>query len=198
MLHAIRSPIAIALAGALLGGCISLGPKTPDTLMTLTPAQVAPAGTQRSAEPGGAVTVMVPTTPQELMTVRVPVRAPGNTVAYLKDAQWVEQPARLFQQLIAATVQARTNRVVLNPRQASSDPGTRIGGDLEQFGVDAVTMEAVVTLDAFRLTSGSDRVDNRRFEARVKLDAIDAAHVTPALNQAANQVAADVAGWVGG
>ncbi len=38
----------------------------------------------------------------------------------------------------------------------------------------------------------------QRFEARVPAATPDAAGVGPALNQAANQIAADVARWVGG
>ena len=39
-------------------------------------------------------------------------------------------------------------------------------------------------------------LDSRRFEARVAVGAIDATTVGPALNEAANKVAADVADWV--
>jgi len=41
-------------------------------------------------------------------------------------------------------------------------------------------------------------VEKRRFEARVPVAAIDAVSAGTALNQAANQVAAEVATWVAG
>jgi cholesterol transport system auxiliary component len=45
---------------------------------------------------------------------------------------------------------------------------------------------------------GSDAVfEKRRFEARVPVAKIDAEQAGPALSQAANQVAAQVADWVG-
>jgi cholesterol transport system auxiliary component len=67
---------------------------------------------------------------------------------------------------------------------------------LQTFGVDADTSEAVVVYDGV-LARGADAVESRRFEARVPMAAIDAASAGPALNQAANRVAADVAAWIG-
>ena len=57
-------------------------------------------------------------------------------------------------------------------------------------------MEAVLIYDA-AVSRGKDAVETRRFEARVPVAALDAASAPAALNQAANQVAAEVAAWVG-
>jgi cholesterol transport system auxiliary component len=46
-------------------------------------------------------------------------------------------------------------------------------------------------------TAGGTRVETRRFEARAPADGT-ASTVGPALNRAANQVAIDVARWIGG
>jgi cholesterol transport system auxiliary component len=46
-------------------------------------------------------------------------------------------------------------------------------------------------------TAGGTRVETRRFEARAPADGT-ASTVGPALNDAANQVAAQVAQWIGG
>ena len=134
--------------------------------------------------------------PQELATLRVPVTKGGISVAYLKDAQWVEQPNALFARLLSETIAAATGRVVLDPRQFSLDPGTRLTGQLQAFGRDADTMEVVARYDA-ALARGGDNVETHRFEARVKVSAAEPAAVSPALNQAANQIAADVARWIG-
>ena len=77
------------------------------------------------------------------------------------------------------------------------DPGIRFTGQLQSFGVEADAMEVVATYDA-ALARGEGRVETRRFEARVPIAAVDVASVAPALNQAANQIAADVAAWIGG
>ena len=186
----------LALSCALgLSGCFG-GAKVPDTLMTLTPAQARTAATTRTAAEGEAITVVVPTAARELQTLRVPVQESAVAVSYLKNAQWVENPDALFARLVGETISARSGRVVLDPRQFTLDPGTRLTGTLQSFGIDADTSEAVVVYDGV-LARGADVVESRRFEARVPMPAIDAASAGPALNQAANRVAAEVAAWVG-
>lgn len=196
MMKQIKPCLTLGFALAL-SGCISFGADPPDSLLTLTPASSVAAQTSRTASAGEAVTVVVPSVPQALRTNRVPVRTGATAVAYLKDAQWVEMPAPLFGRLLSETIAARTGRVVLDPAQFTFDPGVRLTGQLQSFGVDADRMEAVVLYDA-ALARGADQVETRRFEARVPVAAVDVAAVGPALNQAANQVAADVAGWIGG
>ena len=188
----ILSALGLVLA---LSGCFSFGGKVPDSLLRLTPAETVPAATSRTVAASEAVTVVVPTTPQELRTARVPVRS-GDTVAYLKDAQWVEAPGALFGRLVSEVIAARTGRVVLDPMQFTFDPGVRLSGQLSSFGLDASTNEAVVVYDA-AVARGANRVESRRFEARVPVAAIDVASAGPALNQAANQVAAQIADWIG-
>jgi cholesterol transport system auxiliary component len=164
--------------------------------MRLTPDQTRPAGASQTATAAQTLTVVPPALPQELRTARVPVRTGGTAVAYLKNAQWVENPDALFARLVGETISARGGRVVLDPRQFTLDPGTRLTGTLQSFGIDADTSEAVVIYDGV-LARGSDTVESRRFEARVPMPVVDAASAGPALNQAANRVAAEVAAWVG-
>lgn len=193
-----KTRILTALAAALaLGGCISFGSEPPPSLLSLTPDATSPAGTSRTVGPGEAITVLPPRVPAALATNRVPVQADGTNIAYVKEAQWVDQPNRLFRALLAETISAKTGRVVMDFRQFSFDPGLRIGGELLNFGVDSQAMEAVVTYDATRTLPGSDRIEERRFEARVPVSEIKAGPVGVALNGAANKVAADVAAWVG-
>ena len=189
-----RLPCAILAAALLVAGC-GFGPKVPAVLMRLSPDAV-PSAAGRSAPTSQAITVVPPSVAQELRTARVPVRTGALQVAYLKDAQWVEAPSGLFARLLSETIQARTGRVVLDPKQFTFDPGQRLTGTLNSFGLQADTMEAVVIYDA-ALARGADAVETRRFEARVPVAAIDVASAPEALNRAANQVAAEVAAWVG-
>lgn len=187
----------LALGNVLaLSGCFG-GAKVPDTLMTLNPAQVRSAATTRSAAEGQAITVVVPSVPRALETLRVPVHETDLRVSYLKNAQWVEMPAELFARLVSETIAATTGRVVLDPRQFTFDPGQRLTGSLQRFGLDAERMEVVAIFDAALARQGGG-ITSRRFEARVPVTTADATTVAPALNQAANQVAAEVATWVGG
>jgi cholesterol transport system auxiliary component len=186
----------LALAASLaVSGCLSFGAKPPPTLMRLT-ADVQRPTASRTAQAGQAITVVPPSAPAELLTPRVPVRTGATQVAYVKDAQWVEAPTILFARLLSETIAARTGRVVLDPKQFTFDPGQRLTGTLQSFGLDADTSEAVLIYDAV-IARGKDAVESRRFEARVPVAALDAASAPAALNQAANRVAAEVAAWVG-
>lgn len=188
----------LALGAALaLSACLSFGSKPPPYLLTLTAAQTVPAATSRTAAASEAVTVVPPTVPQALDTNRVPVTTGDTAIAYVKDAQWVETPNTLFGRLLSETIAARTGRVVLDPRQFTFDPGVRLTGQLQAFGVDSDTMEAVATYDA-ALARGEGQVETRRFEARVPVAAVGVGTVAPALNEAANRIASDVAAWIGG
>lgn len=181
-------------AALLLGGCFSFGADPPDSLMTLEPAQTRPAGTTWTAAEGETITVVTPTVPRELQTARVPVHENDLAIAYVKEAQWVEPPANLFARLLSETI-AASGRVVLDAKQFTFDPGTRLTGQLQRFGVDATTSEVVAVYDAALARPGGG-VATRRFEARVPVAAVDTANVRPALNQAANQIAGEVAAWV--
>ncbi|HWH16733.1 MAG TPA: ABC-type transport auxiliary lipoprotein family protein [Allosphingosinicella sp.] len=183
-----------ALAALALGGC-GLGGKTPDLLLNLTPEMSVAPQTGNASSSENAITVVRPTVPQALDTTRVPVLQ-GLTVTYLKDAYWVDTPNDLFRRLLSETIAARTGRVVLDPLQFSFNPGNRLTGQLQNFGLDANRMEAVVTYDA-ALARGAEAVVTRRFEARVPVAAADRNNVAPALNVAANRVAAEVAAWIG-
>ncbi|WP_370189700.1 ABC-type transport auxiliary lipoprotein family protein [Qipengyuania sp.] len=186
-----------ALAPALLlGGCLSLGGEVPDSLLTLTPATTAPAGTGASGAQNSALVLTEFEVPKALDVTRVPVQVTDTEIAYLKDAVWVERPARLFRRLLAETIRTRSNRVVIDGDDPGVSANERLQGTLRAFGYDARTREAVVTFDAVRNGSGS-AVVTRRFEARVPVAAPETAFVGPALNQAANDVAAQVAGWIG-
>lgn len=193
-----RSMSPLVLAAALpLAGCISFGAAPPDTLLTLTAASAVPVGQQRDSATAKSIVIGVPVTPQSLATQRVPVQSSPTQLAYVKDAQWAEPPARLFARLTADTVAARTGRVVLSQVQSLSEANDDLQGELRNFGLDAATRQAVVTFDGSLTRAGRPSTEKRRFEARVPVAAIDAASTGPALNQAANQVAAQVADWVG-
>ena len=191
--------LGLAVAAAMpLAGCISFGAKPPPSLLTLTPSAAIAVGQEQSSAGGRSITVQVPAVPASIASARVPVQATPTTIAYIKNALWAEPPARLFARLLSDTLTARSGLVVLSGAQSIGDPGALLGGELRQFGVDAVSQSAVVTFDASLSRAGETTVEKRRFEARVPVAAIDAATVGSALNDAANQVSLQVAEWAGG
>lgn len=193
-----RPTLLLAFPASLaLSGCF--GGHAPSQLLTLTPAEMRPAATPRSAGQGEAITVTVPSLPQALRTTRIPVYVNETTIQYLTDAVWVEQPGALFARLLGETIAARTGRVVLDPSQYSHDPGTRITGTLVKFGLDPNQMQVVIVYDAALNRPGpTGGVVTNRFEARLPVADATPATVAPALNQAANQLAVQVAAWIGG
>ena len=185
------------LLAASLSGCISFGGKPPASLLTLHSAVDLPVGESQRSNVASTITISVPSVPQELSSSRVPVHSGGIAIAYVKDAQWVERPSQLFARLLGDTITSRTGRLVLNTRQSQLDPGAYLQGEIRAFGIDADTGEAVVTYDAALIRGKETVIEKRRFEARVRVAPVDATTVGPALNTAANQVATQVADWVG-
>lgn len=194
---AMKTPLLILLAALPLSACISFGAAPPPTLLTLTAQSAVAVGQNQNSATAKSVTLQVPTVPQALATARVPVQSTATSIAYVKDAQWAEPPARLFARLMSDTVAARTGMVVLSTIQAVGDPSAQLGGELRNFGLDATTREAVVTFDASLTRAGLQTVEKRRFEARVPVPAIDAPSAAAGINTAANTVAQQVADWVG-
>ena len=184
--------LALPLAGCLGG----LGGKAPEELYTLTPARVAPAGAGTSAPATTALAILEPNVGQRLNVTRIPVQMSDSTLAYLKDAVWVEKPARLFQNLVVESVRARGNRLVVREGDLGYNAITQLSGQLLDMGYDVASGSVVVRYDGV-LQSPDGQVRTHRFESRVSGVAAEADAVGPALNQAANDVADQVAEWVG-
>lgn len=195
MRTALRSAVAAA-ALLSLAGCLGLGGKPPKSLITLTPAAMAPAGSVASGNSKTAIALSDFDAPAKLDVTRVPVQVTDSEIAYVKDAVWNEKPARLLRRLIGETIRARSDRLIID----GDDPGalaeTRISGTLREFGYDARTSEVVLVLDAAKAGTGSSVV-TKRFEARVPGVEAKTVPVGAALNEAANKVAGEVAAWVG-
>ncbi len=180
----------------LLGGCLSFGEDPPDSLLTLTPTATAAAGTAAQGTQDTALTLAEFDVPQALDVTRVPVQMSDTEIAYLKDAVWVERPARLFRRLLAETIRAHSGRVVVDGDDPGVEAQARLQGTLRSFGYDSRSSSVVVVFDAVRSGAGS-QVTTRRFEARVPGVLPEVGSVGPALNQAANDVAGQVAEWLG-
>lgn len=199
MNRSISRAALVVIAPLALSACVSLGGggKIPASLLTLTPAQSAPAGSTASSSAADALMVMEPETDQHLAVLRVPVQVDDANIAYLQDALWVERPARLFRGLLAETLRAKGGRLVLEDSEANVPvAGNRLSGRLIAMGYDARSGSVVVRYDAIR-TGPKGEVQTKRFESVVPGVAPVPAQVGPALNKAANDVAAQVAEWMG-
>lgn len=189
-------PAALALVLSL-GGCLSLGgAKAPDELFTLTAEKGATAGAAASAKPGDAIMVMEPEADRRLAVQRVPVQIDAARVAYLKKAMWVERPTRLFRSLLAERLRGAGGRLVLEDDQPSTMVGQRLSGRLLDMGYDAREQAVVVRFEALR-TMPDGTIATRRFESVARGVSPKPEQVGPALNKAANVVAAQVVEWIG-
>lgn len=185
-----------ALAAFMLAGCLGGGRELPPTLATLTSSAPEPTESARIAVRERTVSIALPIMPQAYDYDRVAVRVNETSIAYVEGLVLVDKPDALFQQLLTESVHRLTGRVVVDPGQALLNPGTRITGTLSRFDYDAPTGEVVVRYDAAISRGDGSSVETRRFEARTPSDGT-AAYVSQSLNVAANQVAAQVATWVG-
>jgi cholesterol transport system auxiliary component len=124
------------------------------------------------------------------------VQVSDSDIAYLKDATWVEKPARLFQRLLSETIRAGGTRLVVAEGDLGYTAATKLSGRLLDMGYDAASDSVVVRYDAVLVTPDG-KVRTRRFESRMSDVEPKADAVGPALNDAANAVAGEVAAWVG-
>ncbi|WP_338466710.1 ABC-type transport auxiliary lipoprotein family protein [Novosphingobium sp. ZN18A2] len=187
--------LAAPLAVLALSGCVSIGAgKPPRALLDLTPTAQVKAGATSTGQYDTAIAVLEPAADQKLAVTRVPVQVNATTVAYLKDATWIERPTRLFQHLLTETLRARGGHLVLEGDIGTAQ--TQLGGRLLDMGYDAPSQSVVVRFEAVK-TGRDGAVSTRRFEDVVPGVSAEAEPVAAALNEAANKVAGEVADWVG-
>ena len=190
------SAFAAMAALVALSGCISFGPDAPEQLLTLTPSATIPAGASTDGQATAALAVQVPQVSQRLNVPRIPVITSDSSLAYLAEAFWVEKPARLFRNVLAETIRAKGNRLVVGGGELEYVANTQLNGELVAMDYNAVTGSVVVRYDAM-LELPEGRVLTRRFERTIPGIAAEPTAVGAALNEATNLLADDVAEWVG-
>jgi cholesterol transport system auxiliary component len=193
LLRAAGLPLAL-----LLGGCLGGlgGGKAPATLISLSPTASPAAGSGGSGQVADALLVLEPDVDRKLAVLRVPVQVNDASIAYLADAAWVERPARQFRSLLAETLRADGKRLVLEDDGTAGPTAHKLGGRLIDMGYDAASQSVVVRFEAVRSGPGG-QVATRRFESVVPGVSAKPEAIAPALNRAANAVAAEVVGWLG-
>lgn len=184
------------VAALAVSGCVSLSPEPPPSLLTLTPTISAPSGAMPGGDVATVLAVAEPATSARLAVTRVPVQVTASSIAYLEDAQWVERPTRLFRNLLIETLRARGGRMVIAEGELGYATTSMLSGRLLEMGYDAPSQSVILRYDAVLQAPGG-AVRSQRFEAVIPGVQAKAAPVGAALNDAANQIAAQVAEWVG-
>ncbi len=166
--------------------------KTPDALLTIRADDaVAPAPARSTTIRLSALPV-----PGELRTLRLPVTTRDTEVQYLVGANWIEQPDRLFQRLLADVVARRTGMIVTDAHSARLVPERELSGRLVSFGLDVRDATPVVRVRYDALLTAEGRAPKTHsFDASEPVADDRPATVAAALNRAANRVAAGIAAW---
>lgn len=191
-----RRAALMLVSTVLLSGCVKLGGKAPAQLLSLTATAQQADDATRNVERAELISISLPFVSQALAQPRVAVSQGAVVTAYVKDGAWSEAPARMFREVLAQTVQARSNLVVIDPRQIANRPGRQVSGHLRAFQIDADKQQAHVIYDALMIKGDPGVVTTRRFEAWEPVSAIEPVPSGVALNKAANVIAGEVAAWV--
>lgn len=196
----LRLALLLSLSGvAACGPLVQIGGNTPaPTALLALRATATPVPVSDRVDKTATVLVLVPAATGTLQTLRLPVATTDTEVAYLTGASWSEQPNRMFQRVLADTIEAK-GVVVLDPRQATIASGRTLSGTLIEFGLDIRNPAAVVVrvrYDATLTGTGKTALAVRRFDAALPVSSQLPGDVAIALNVAANTVAGDVATWV--
>jgi cholesterol transport system auxiliary component len=188
---------SIICPALLLGACVNFGSKPPPSLLVLTASAKVADGSANSGLQKSALVVLAPSAPRKLDTNRMPIQIDANRVAYLKNATWSDKPSQLMQSLLMETIAAKNGRLVLTEADAGGLAEEMLSGNLIEFGIDASRNEAIVIYDAVTMVRGQ-MLKKQRFEARRPISVIEPAPASAALNEAANEVAAEIADWIKG
>lgn len=180
----------------LLPSCVSLGnTEAPAAFLVLTPVNSIPANQESLGNTDNAIIVDIPNTPRKLDTNRIPVQVSDSSIAYVQGAFWSDKPARLMQQLISETIIATTGQLVIDKAQISGKSKAKISGTLSEFGIVESGSYAIVRFDAIK-TNSANVIEKKRFEAKRDIFQITASDSGEALNNAANDVAEQIAIWL--
>lgn len=183
---------SIAFTLELLSACASTAP--PATF-DLTAPYTGVAG--RPVH--GQLVVSEPSASSPLDSDRIVIRAGPQSLALLKDTQWVDPLPQL--------VQSRLIQTFENGHLLSSVgyPGQGITGDvvlnteIRQFDVNAATGEATVEISGKLIKVSTGRILAAQiFSARAPGSAADGAHASAALDSALGQVMKQIVAWAAG
>lgn len=186
---------ALALSGALLGGCIGSSVAPPATfdlaapkVMTLTAPR--PAKFQ--------LVVNEPSAVRSLENDRILVRS-GSRVAYFKGAAWTDRLPRLMQARIVESFQNAGLVNAVGSRADRLDSDMELSTQVQAFQVEVNQGQAEAHANLYVKVINGDTgrmVASRGFDARVSTSAKDVDQMVVSLNQAFDNVLREVVPWV--
>jgi len=192
---------ALSVAGlALLAACgplVQVGTPKAVPAVLYTIRADAPIPDPAASQAGQIVVVEQPAAVGKLQTLRVPVLMGDTRIAYLKDAQWVENPSRLMQRLLVDRMNA-AGMTAVGPG-IREESGRLITTTMREFGLDArdrAAPRAVVRLDVVLSGTSGKLIGARQFEVDVPIADESPDAVVNGLSLGANKVASEMVAWV--
>lgn len=164
----------------------------------LTAPSTAHASTAHArGKPRGQLVVSEPSALSALDTDRIVVRAPGDQIAHLANAQWSDRLPRLLQSRIVEAFE-NTNRL-----STVGTPADRLTADYQlvtdvrAFELSVVSAPVAQVEIAAKVVSDRDGrvVAARVFRASVPANSTDARDAAVALDEAFHQVTNDLVQW---
>lgn len=193
--------LALASLAAACGPLVQVGGggKAPGALLTLRAPPPPPASV--STAPRRTILVEVPGVPGTLQTLRLPVLTADTRVQYMVAASWAEQPAKLFQHVLADTLSARPGVLAFSTAEFDGRADRRLAGTLRDFELDvrdAGHPQIRIRYDAVLTGPDHALLVSRRFDRTMAVSDQSPQAVAEALNTATNALAGEVADWAMG
>ena len=179
---------SIALMGPLLAACAGGPPAT----FELTAPSVGVPGRPLH----GQLIVSEPTAVSPFDSDRIVIRTGAQSLALLKNTQWVDPLPDLVQSRLIETFEnARLLRSVGYPGQGIT--GDRVlDSEIRRFDIDTVTGEATVKISCKLISVSSGRIIAAKiFSAQSPGSAASGAGAVAALNSALGQVMKEIVVW---
>lgn len=187
--HRARHVASIGGILLLLSACAGGSP--PATFDLTAPSEGVPGRPLH-----GQLVVSEPAASSPFDSDRIVVRTGPQSIALLKDTQWIDPLPRLVQSRLIQTFE---NGHLL---RAVGYPGQGIAGDhvldseIRRFDVDAVTGQATVEISGKLIDADTGRIRAAQiFSAQAQGSAADGASASAALNSALGQVMKEIVAW---
>ncbi len=191
--HALRL-FAIGACGLVLGGCISLLPKTqPAQLYRFGAAPAAPLSRPSSV----AVFRTIGQFQEEASDDRI-LTVAGGKAAYIAQSRWVAPAETLFNQALSNAFDASPIRLVARGQQGRFAYALRIDVRSFEARYDAGASAAptvVVHVHAVLTKSDQSPIGEEEFEARVAASDNRVAAIVGAFDKAVGEVIGKIVGW---
>lgn len=193
----LRHHCAVIALGLLLGGC-SILPRSEAPEIYLLPATSAQATAHPETLPE-SLRIVTPQTSRALDSNRIAVVPQGNLITTYQGARWSDRAPRLLRDRLLDAFRADGRFAAVSSAEAQLQTDLELTGDLRAFQTEYVQGKPVVVIryDAQLVQSRSQKiVATHRFDIRQPVAGKEVPQVVTAFGQAADQLAAEVIGWV--